>query len=77
MILQWVFKASLTFNITFEIIYDKYSVVYFGGALALSAPIALLADLYLGRYKVMILLWVAVIASNTIIALQYYSVYRM
>ena len=81
MILQWVFKASLTFNIAFEIIYDKYSVVYFGGALALSAPIALLADLYLGRYKViqysMILLWVAVIASNTIIALQYYAVYRM
>ena len=44
-------------------------------ALALSAPIALVADLYLGRYKViqysMRLLWIAVIASNTIIALQY------
>ena len=36
MILQWVFTASLTFNIAFEFIYDKYSAVYFGGALALS-----------------------------------------
>ena len=47
-------------------------------ALALSAPIALVADIYLGRYKViqysMRLLWIAVIASNTIIALQYYAV---
>ena len=44
----------------------------------MSAPIALVADLYLGRYKVikysMRLLWIAVIASNTIIVLQYYAV---
>ena len=51
---------------------------YVGGAVALSAPIALVADIYLGCYKViqysMRLLWIAVIASNTIIALQYYVV---
>ena len=78
MILQWVFTASLDITIATEIIYDKYNAIYFGGAVALSAPIALVADLYLGRYKVikysMRLLWIAVIASNTIIVLQYYAV---
>ena len=76
MILQWVFTASLILIIAFQII-DQYNAI-FGGALALSAPIALVADIYLGRYKViqysMRLLWIAVIASNTIIALQYYVV---
>ena len=80
MILQWVFTASLNIFIAIQII-DKYNaiyIIYIGGAVALSAPIALVADIYLGRYKViqysMRLLWIAVIASNTIIALQYYVV---
>ena len=78
MILQWVFATSLNFFIA-ELILDKYNkILYIGGALALTAPIALVADIYLGRYKViqysMRLLWIAVIASNTIIALQYYYV---
>ena len=77
MILQWVFTASLNFFIAEQIL-DKYNTIYIGGALALTAPIALVADLYLGRYKViqysMRLLWIAVIACNTIIALQYYVV---
>ena len=77
MILQWVFTASLNFFIA-EQITEKYNTIYFGGALALTAPIALVADLYLGRHKViqysMRLLWIAVIASNTIIAFQYYLV---
>ena len=77
MILQWVFTASLNLIIAIQII-DKYNTIYIGGAVALSAPIALVADIYLGRYKViqysMRLLWIAVIASNTIIALQYYVV---
>ena len=74
MILQWVFTAFLNLKITPTIIH----AIYIGGALALSAPIALVADIYLGRYKIiqysMRLLWIAVIASNTIIALQYYAV---
>ena len=83
MILQWVFTAFLNVIITIQFI-DNYNTKYLAGAatalsaLALSAPIALVADLYLGRYKViqysMRLLWIAVIASNTIIALQYYAV---
>ena len=77
MILQWVFTATLNFFIAVQITY-KYNTIYIGGALALSAPIALVADIYLGRYKViqysMRLLWIAVIASNTITALQYYYV---
>ena len=77
MILQWVFTASLNLYIAAQI-FDKYSIIYVVGAVALSAPIALVADIYLGRYKViqysMRLLWIAVIASNTIIALQYYVV---
>ena len=77
MILQWVFTASLNLIIARQIL-DKYIVIYVGGAVALSAPIALVADIYLGRYKVIQysirLLWIAVIASNTIIALQYYVV---
>ena len=77
MILQWVFTASLNLIIAWQIL-DKYNKMYVGGAVALSAPIALVADIYLGRYKViqysMRLLWIAVIASNTIIALQYYIV---
>ena len=77
MILQWVFTASLNLIILRQIL-DKYTVIYLTGAVALSAPIALVADIYLGRYKViqysMRLLWIAVIASNTIIALQYYLV---
>ena len=77
MILQWVFTASLNLIIARQIL-DKYIVIYVGGTVALSAPIVLVADLYLGRYKViqysMRLLWIAVIASNTIIALQYYVV---
>ena len=48
MILQWVFTASLNLIIAQQII-DKYKV---GGAVALSGPIALVADIYLGRYKV-------------------------
>ena len=77
MILQWVFTAFLNLIITVTII-DKYNSTYIGGALALSAPIALVVDIYLGRYKIiqysMKLLWIAVIASNTIIALQDYYV---
>ena len=77
MILQWVFTASLNLFITYLIV-DTYNKIYLGGAIALSAPIALVADIYLGRYKViqygMRLLWVTVIASNIIIALQYYVV---
>ena len=80
MILQWVFTASLNIFIAIQII-DKYNaiyIIYIGSAVALSAPIALVADIYLGRYKViqysMRLLWIAVIASNTITALQYYVV---
>ena len=83
MILQWVFTASLNVMTTTQFI-DNYNTKYIAGtatalsALALSAPIALVADIYLGRYKViqysMRLLWIAVIASNTIIALQYYAV---
>ena len=77
MILQWIFTASLNLIIATQII-DKYRTICFGGAVALSAPIALVADIYLGRYKViqysMRLLWIAVIASNTSIALQYYLV---
>ena len=77
MILHWVFTASLNLFIAIQII-DKYNTIYLAGALTLSAPIALVADIYLGRYKViqysMRLLWIAVIASNTIIALQYYVV---
>ena len=76
-ILQWVFTASLNLIIARQII-DKYNIIYLGGAVAMSAPIALVADIYLGRYKViqysMRLLWIAVIASNTIIALQYHAV---
>ena len=76
-ILQWVFTASLNLIITLTII-DKYNIIYLGGVVALSAPVALVADIYLGRYKIiqysMRLLWIAVIASNTIIALQYYAV---
>ena len=56
--------------------FGKYRAVYLGGAVALFAPIALLADIYLGRYKViqysMRLLWIAMIVSNTIIAVQNY-----
>ena len=77
MILQWVFTASLNLIIIRQIL-DKYIVLYIASAVALSAPIALVADIYLGRYKViqysMRLLWIAVTASNTIIALQYYLV---
>ena len=77
MILQWIFTASLNLFIAVQI-FDTYNIIYLAGALALSAPIALVADIYLGRYKViqysMRLLWIAVIASNTIIALQYYLV---
>ena len=77
MILQWVFTASLNLFITYSLV-DTYNEIYLGGAIALSAPIALVADIYLGRYKViqygMRLLWVTVIASNIIIALQYYVV---
>ena len=77
MILQWVFTASLNFMTAIQIV-DTYNIIYLAGAVALSAPIALVADIYLGRYKViqysMRLLWIAVIASNTIIALQYYAV---
>ena len=77
MILQWVFTASLNLFIIVQI-FDMYNTIYVVGALALSAPIALVTDIYLGRYKViqysMRLLWIAVIASNTIIALQYYVV---
>ena len=77
MILQWVFTASLNLFIAQQIL-DKYNILIVGGAVALSAPIALVADLYLGRYKVIKysirLLWIAVTASNTIIALQYYVV---
>ena len=76
MILQWVFTAFLILVIAFQII--EYNAIYIGGAAALSAPIALVADICLGRYKViqysMRLLWIAVIASNTVIALQYYLV---
>ena len=64
MILQWVFTASLNLMTAIEII-GTDNTKYLGGALALSAPIALVADIYL---------WIAVIASNTIIALQYYYV---
>ena len=49
MILQWVFTAALNLVIAFQIL-DKYSSIYFGGALALSAPIALVADIYLGGH---------------------------
>ena len=77
MILQWVFTASLNVMTAIQVI-DTYNTKYLAGALALSAPIALVADIYLGRYKViqysMRLLWIAVIANNTIIALQYYVV---
>ena len=76
-ILQWIFTASLNVVIAFQII-GKYNGICFGGAVALSAPIALVADIYLGRYKgiqySMRLLWIVVIASTTIIALQYYLV---
>ena len=72
MILQWVFTAFLNVMTAIQII-DKYNTIYIGGAL-LTAPIALVADIYLGCHKViqysMRLLWIAVIASNTIIALQ-------
>ena len=79
MILQWVFTAFLSVTTATCIkIIDTDKTKYLAGALALSAPIALLADIYLGRYKViqysMRLLWIAVIGSNTIIALQYYAV---
>ena len=77
MILQWVFTASLNLIIAWQIL-DKYNIINVGGAVALSAPIALQADIYLGRYKVIQysirLLWIAVVASNTIVALQYYVV---
>ena len=77
MILQWVFTASLNLFIAVQM-FDMYYIIYIGGSVALSAPIALVADLYFGRYKViqysMRLLWIAVIASNTIISLQYYAV---
>ena len=77
MILQWVFTASLNIFIAIQVI-GKYNTIYLGGAISLSAPIALVADIYLGRYKVikysMRLLWIAVIANNTIIALQNYVV---
>ena len=83
MILQWVFTASLNLMTAIQFI-GTDNTKYLAGAaialsyLALSAPIALVADIYLGRYKViqysMRLLWIAVIASNTIIALQYYAV---
>ena len=77
MIMQWVFTASMNLIIAMQIV-DKYKTMCFGGAVALSAPIALVADIYLGRYKViqygMRLLWIAVITSNIIIALQYYVV---
>ena len=75
MILQWVFTASLNLIIAIQIVH-YYNAICFGAAAALSAPIALVADIYLGRYKAiqysMRLLWIVVIASNTIIALQYY-----
>ena len=79
MILQWVFTASLNLMTTTHLqIIGTDNTKYLGGAVALSAPIALVADIYLGRYKViqysMRLLWIAVIASNTIIALEYYAV---
>ena len=81
MTLQWVFTASLNLFIAIQIIdiYTyKYDTICFGGAIALSAPIALVADIYLGRYEViqycMRLLWIIVIASNSIIVLQYYLV---
>ena len=77
MILQWVFTASLNIVTALQVI-DTDNTKYLAGTVALSAPIALVADIYLGRYKViqysMRLLWIAVIASNTIIALQYYAV---
>ena len=77
MILQWVFTASLNVMTATQII-GPDNTKYLAGALALSAPIALVADIYLGRYKIIQycirLLWIAVIASNTIIALQYYAV---
>ena len=77
MILQWVFTASMNLIIAMQVV-DKYKTMCFGGAVALSAPITLVADIYLGRYKViqygMRLLWIAVIPSNIIIALQYYVV---
>ena len=77
MILQWVFTASLNVVTALQVI-DMDNTKYLAGVVALSAPIALVADIYFGRYKViqysMRLLWIAVIASNTIIALQYYAV---
>ena len=67
MILQWVFTASLNLMTAMQVI-DNYNTKYLAGAaIALSAPIALVADIYLGRYKVikysMRLLWIAVIYS--------------
>ena len=77
MILMWVFTAFMNLIIAIKII-DKFNTICFGGAVALSAPIALVADIYLGRHKViqysMRLLWIAVIANNIIITLQYYVV---
>ena len=78
--LLWVFTASLSISFAYsESFFGKYRAVYFGGAVALFAPIALLADIYLGRYKViqysMRLLWIAMIVSNTIIAVQNYVGY--
>ena len=76
MILQWVLTA-IQFIGTDNTKYLAGAATALS-ALALSAPIALVADIYLGRYKVIQysirLLWIAVIASNTIIALQYYAV---
>ena len=43
MILQWIFTASLNLVITFQII-DQYNAIYIGGPVALSAPIALVAE---------------------------------
>ena len=77
MILQWIFTASLNLMTAIQIL-DTYNIIYVGGAVALSGLIALVADIYNGRYKVvqysMRLLWIAVISSNIIIALQYYAV---
>ena len=77
-ILLWVFTAFLSIIFAYNLPFGKYYFIYLGGVCALSAPIALLADVYLGRYKViqysMRLLWITAIASNTIIiAFQHYK----
>ena len=77
-ILLWVFTAYLNVIFAYNLTFGNYYFIYLGGVSALSAPIALLADVYLGRYKViqysMRLLWITVIASNAIIiAFQHYK----